>query len=112
MAEQARLDHVGLAVAGLEAAAAWFCDVFGLVRELSLRVDALDLSMRETALNRILFTGGKVFDGTGAPAVPADVVVRGDRIESVRPGGGTEAEPGRAPRSGSDDRCRGWRRYT
>jgi imidazolonepropionase-like amidohydrolase len=44
--------------------------------------------------HRILFTGGQVFDGTGTPPVPADVVVRGDRIESVRPGGGTEAEPG------------------
>ena len=44
--------------------------------------------------NRILFTGGRVFDGTGAPAAPADVVVRGDRIESVRPGGGTEIEAG------------------
>src|ERR1700733_5817871 len=41
----ARLDHVGLAVADLEAAAAWFCDVFGLVRELPLRVDAIDLSI-------------------------------------------------------------------
>ena len=46
MAEMAaRLDHVGLAVADLEAAAAWFCDVFGLVPELSLRVDAIDLSI-------------------------------------------------------------------
>ncbi|MET1072250.1 MAG: amidohydrolase family protein, partial [Umezawaea sp.] len=43
---------------------------------------------------RVLFTGGRVFDGTGSAAVPADVVVRGDRIESVRPGGGTEPEPG------------------
>ncbi|PRY45001.1 amidohydrolase family protein [Umezawaea tangerina] len=43
---------------------------------------------------RVLFTGGRVFDGTGSPAVPADVVVRGDRVESVRPGGGTEPEPG------------------
>ena len=44
-------------------------------------------------MNRILFTGGQVFDGTGTPPVPADLVVRGDRIESVRlrPGGGTEA---------------------
>ena len=41
----ARLDHVGLAVADLDAAVAWFCDVFGLVPELSLRVDALDLSI-------------------------------------------------------------------
>ncbi|MDI5975081.1 amidohydrolase family protein [Amycolatopsis magusensis] len=44
--------------------------------------------------SRVIFTGGRVFDGTGSPAVPADVVVRGDRIEHVRPGGGTEPEPG------------------
>ena len=43
--------------------------------------------------NRILFVNGQVFDGTGSPAVPADVIVRGDRVESVRPGGGTESEP-------------------
>jgi imidazolonepropionase-like amidohydrolase len=51
---------------------------------------------------RTVFTGGRVFDGSGSPAVPGDVVVRGDRIESVRPGGGTEPGP--------DDRvvdCRG-----
>jgi glyoxylase I family protein len=41
----ARLDHVGLAVADLEASAAWFCEVFGLVRELAVRVEALDLSI-------------------------------------------------------------------
>ena len=41
----ARLDHVGLAVADLEAAVSWFCDVFGLVPELTLRVEALDLSI-------------------------------------------------------------------
>jgi lactoylglutathione lyase len=41
----ARLDHVGLAVADLDAAAAWFCDVFGLTRELTLTVDALDLGI-------------------------------------------------------------------
>ena len=46
-------------------------------------------------MNRIIFTGGQVFDGTGAPPVPADLVVMGDRIESVRPRpGGTEAGPG------------------
>jgi glyoxylase I family protein len=46
MAEMtARLDHVGLAVADLGAAAAWYCDVFGLVPELSLRVEAIDLSI-------------------------------------------------------------------
>ncbi len=45
----ARLDHVGLAVANLEAAVSWFCDVFGLVPELTLRVDALDLSIEMLA---------------------------------------------------------------
>src|ERR1700743_3415490 len=45
-------------------------------------------------MNRIIFTGGQVFDGTGVPPVPADVVVRGDRVETVRPGGGSAAEPG------------------
>ena len=44
--------------------------------------------------SRVVFVNGRVFDGTGAPAVPADVVVRGDRIESVRVGGGTPAEVG------------------
>ena len=41
----ARLDHVGLAVADLAAARSWFCDVFGLVPELTLRVGALDLDI-------------------------------------------------------------------
>jgi lactoylglutathione lyase len=41
----ARLDHAGLTVADLQAAASWFCDVFGLVRELTLRVEPLDLSI-------------------------------------------------------------------
>jgi len=45
MAEAARLDHVGLAVADLAAEAGWFCEVFGLVPELRLRVEALDLSI-------------------------------------------------------------------
>jgi glyoxylase I family protein len=40
-----RLDHVGLAVADLAAARSWFCDVFGLVPELTLRVGALDLDI-------------------------------------------------------------------
>jgi imidazolonepropionase-like amidohydrolase len=44
--------------------------------------------------NRIVFVNGQVFDGTGTAPVPADVVVRGDRIESVRPGGGSAIEAG------------------
>src|SRR5580692_9647171 len=43
---------------------------------------------------RTLFVNGTVFDGSGAAPVPADVVVRGSVIESVRPGGGTERLPG------------------
>ena len=42
----ARLDHVGLAVADLAAEASWFCEVFGLVRELALRVEPVDMSIR------------------------------------------------------------------
>jgi len=48
----------------------------------------------ENTVNRIIFTGGQVFDGTGSPPVPADVVVSGDRVESVRPGGETAAGSG------------------
>ncbi|HTR94491.1 MAG TPA: amidohydrolase family protein [Trebonia sp.] len=43
---------------------------------------------------RVVFRGGLVFDGSGAPPVPGDVVVRGGTIDSVRVGGGTEAQPG------------------
>jgi lactoylglutathione lyase len=41
----ARLDHVGLVVGDLAAEAAWFCEVFGLERELTARVEALELSI-------------------------------------------------------------------
>src|SRR5580692_7199374 len=43
---------------------------------------------------RTLFVNGTVFDGSGAPPVPADVVLRGSVIESVKVGGGTEVLPG------------------
>src|ERR1700733_7010440 len=42
---------------------------------------------------RTVFPDGIVFAGSGAPPVPADVVVRGSVIESVRVGGGTEVLP-------------------
>jgi lactoylglutathione lyase len=45
MAEEARLDHVGVTVADLAAAASWYCDVLGLVPELRLRVDPIDLDI-------------------------------------------------------------------
>jgi glyoxylase I family protein len=40
-----RLDHVGLAVADLEAAERWYADAFGYERELVLRVEPLDLDI-------------------------------------------------------------------
>jgi glyoxylase I family protein len=40
-----RLDHVGLAVRDLAAAAAWYCAAFGYRRELNLRVDPIDLDI-------------------------------------------------------------------
>ncbi|MFC5379288.1 metal-dependent hydrolase family protein [Aquipuribacter nitratireducens] len=37
-------------------------------------------------MTRTLFTGGTVFDGTGAPPAAADVVVEGGRVVDVGPG--------------------------
>src|SRR6266571_4968398 len=81
----ARLDHVGLAVADLGAAAAWYCDVFGLVPELSLRVDAIDLSIemlihpafgyRVELLHRP-GTGAGGARAAGKPANPAEAARR------------------------------------
>jgi glyoxylase I family protein len=45
MSDAARLDHVGLSVRDLAAAEAWYCAAFGYVRELALRVDAIDLDI-------------------------------------------------------------------
>jgi lactoylglutathione lyase len=83
MAEMsARLDHVGLAVADLGAAAAWYCDVFGLVPELSLRVDAIDLSI-EMLIHPVFGYRVELLHrpGTGAgvdgqPAHPAAAALR------------------------------------
>src|SRR5258708_21899603 len=41
----------------------------------------------------LLVRGGTLVDGTGAPAVPADVRVRGGRITEVGPGLTVEGEP-------------------
>src|ERR1700723_2509759 len=76
----ARLDHVGLAVADLTAEASWFCEVFGLVRELALRVEPLDLSIEmlihpgfgyrvELLHRRGSMAGGK-------PGTPAEAALR------------------------------------
>ena len=40
-----RLDHVGLGVADLERAAHWYAAALGYERELTLRVDAIDLDI-------------------------------------------------------------------
>jgi catechol 2,3-dioxygenase-like lactoylglutathione lyase family enzyme len=81
MADQpaARLDHVGLAVADLAAARSWFCDVLGLVPELTLRVDALDLSI-EMLIHpvhgyrlELLHRPGSAAD---KPASPAEAALR------------------------------------
>jgi lactoylglutathione lyase len=40
-----RLDHVGLSVRDLAAAEEWYCDTFGYMRELTLRVEAIDLDI-------------------------------------------------------------------
>ena len=83
MAEMtARLDHVGLAVTDLGAAAAWYCDVFGLVPELSLRVDAIDLSI-EMLIHpafgyrvELLHRPGTGAGVSGQPANPAEAARR------------------------------------
>jgi glyoxylase I family protein len=77
----ARLDHAGLAVADLGAAAAWFCDVFGLVPELTLKVDAIDLSI-EMLIHPVFGYRLELLHrpGTGAtggkPANPAEAALR------------------------------------
>jgi len=83
MAEMtARLDHVGLAVADLGAVAAWYCDVFGLVPELSLRVDAIGLSI-EMLIHpafgyrvELLHRPGTGAGVPGQPVHPAEAALR------------------------------------
>ncbi len=80
MAEAARLDHVGLAVADLAAAAAWYCHAFGLVPELTLRVEAIDLDI-EMLIHpvhgyrvELLHRAGSAADRK--PATPGDAALR------------------------------------
>lgn len=45
MTSSVRLDHVGVNVADLDAAAAWYCAAFGLRPEQRLRVEPIDLDI-------------------------------------------------------------------
>lgn len=45
MPDSRRLDHVGLNVADLAASEQWYGEAFGYVRELELRIDAVDLDI-------------------------------------------------------------------
>ena len=76
----ARLDHVGLAVADLAASTAWFCDVFGLVPELALRVDALGLTIEMLAHPvhgyRIELLHRPGSGAGGKPGTPAEAALR------------------------------------
>lgn len=76
----ARLDHVGLTVADLAAARAWFCDVFGLKPELTLRVEAIGLDI-EMLIHpehgyrlELLHRPGSC--GDGKPANPGEAALR------------------------------------
>jgi lactoylglutathione lyase len=42
---EARLDHAGLSVRDLRAAAQWYCEALGYTREMDLRVDPIDLDI-------------------------------------------------------------------
>jgi glyoxylase I family protein len=78
----ARLDHAGLAVADLGAAASWYCDVLGLVPELTLEVGALDLSI-EMLIHpahgyrlELLYRPGSGAGADGKPATPGEAALR------------------------------------
>jgi lactoylglutathione lyase len=80
-----RLDHAGLAVADLAAARSWFCGVFGLEPELTLRVEPLDLDIEMLIhpehgyrLELLHRTGSAGANSAGAskPANPAEAALR------------------------------------
>ena len=60
-------------------------------RRAKAAVDAVDdgckrRGIRCCCMTRIVFSGGQVFDGTGAPPADADVVIQDGRIVDVGPG--------------------------
>ena len=75
-----RFDHVGLTVADLAAEASWFCDVFGLVPELTLRVEELGLSIEMLVHPdygyrlELLHRPGSA--AAGKPGTPAEAALR------------------------------------
>ena len=76
-----RLDHAGLAVADLAAARAWYCEVFGLEPELTLRVDALDLDIEmlihpEHGYRVELLHRPGTATGSAKPAHPGEAALR------------------------------------
>jgi len=79
----ARLDHAGLAVADLAAAAGWYCDVFGLVPELALKVGGIDLSIEMLihpsfgyGIERLQRPATADAHPGGKPANPAEATLR------------------------------------
>ena len=42
-------------------------------------------------MERTIFANGLVFDGSGSPAAPGEVIVEADRVVSVTPGWSAEA---------------------
>ena len=76
-----RLDHAGLAVADLAAARSWYCELFGLRPELTLRVDALDLSIEmlihpEHRYRLELLHRPGTAAGSAKPAHPGEAALR------------------------------------
>jgi catechol 2,3-dioxygenase-like lactoylglutathione lyase family enzyme len=74
-----RFDHAGLAVADLAAATAWYVEAFGLERELTLRIEEIELDIemlrhpaygyRIELLHRPDTAGGKPADPAQAALV-------------------------------------------
>ncbi|HTQ92865.1 MAG TPA: VOC family protein [Streptosporangiaceae bacterium] len=76
-----RLDHAGLNVADLAAARAWYCEVFGLEPELTLRVEPLELDIEmlvhpEHGYRLELLHRPGCSAGSGKPGHPGEAALR------------------------------------
>jgi lactoylglutathione lyase len=67
-----RLDHIGLSVADLEAATAWYTAAFGLRVELRLRVDPVDLDIVMLIHDEYGYRLELLYRPGGIEAEPAD----------------------------------------